>query len=352
MGEASLERVAECLYRNHRGVYFALVKASGKQIKRSLRTKDRATANRLLGDFRRKVERLQASGERDLRFNALCDLWLASIHSQIKESSYVRRVSSINQMRPFFKNAMVRSITIDQIDQWKTERSKEVSARSFNIDMETLSLLFRYAKEIKRIILDNPTEHLQRKKEPRRTHTIPTRDQFKVLLTELKNCLQASTPGGAADLIEFLAYSGCRLGEAIEVRWQDVNLKLETLLITGGDNLTKNSEHRTIPLFPPLKSFLERLKRRNGDDKLFAVTHSRQALIGACKRAGLPRFGHHAMRHFFCSNAIEAGIDFKVIAGWLGHKDGGILVARTYGHLRAEHSAEMAKRMTFGVGQE
>jgi site-specific recombinase XerD len=53
------------------------------------------------------------------------------------------------------------------------------------------------------------------------------------------------------------------------------------------------------------------------------------------------------MRHFFCSNAIEAGCDFKVIAEWLGHKDGGVLVARTYGHLRNEHSAAMAKRITF-----
>ena len=52
------------------------------------------------------------------------------------------------------------------------------------------------------------------------------------------------------------------------------------------------------------------------------------------------------MRHYFCSNAIEAGIEFKVIAGWLGHKDGGILVAKTYGHLRDTHSFEMAKRMT------
>ena len=47
------------------------------------------------------------------------------------------------------------------------------------------------------------------------------------------------------------------------------------------------------------------------------------------------------------SNAIEAGIDFKVIAGWVGHKDGGLLVAKTYGHLRDTHSTEMAKRMTF-----
>jgi hypothetical protein len=46
-------------------------------------------------------------------------------------------------------------------------------------------------------------------------------------------------------------------------------------------------------------------------------------------------------------NTIETGVDFKAIAGWLGHKDGGLLVAKTYGHLRDEHSATMAKRMTF-----
>ena len=38
-----------------------------------------------------------------------------------------------------------------------------------------------------------------------------------------------------------------------------------------------------------------------------------------------------------------------MIAGWLGHKDGGVLVARTYGHLRNEHSAAMAKRMNWGA---
>jgi hypothetical protein len=34
---------------------------------------------------------------------------------------------------------------------------------------------------------------------------------------------------------------------------------------------------------------------------------------------------------------------------WLGHKDGGTLVAKTYGHLRTEHSAAMAQKMTFDV---
>ena len=42
-------------------------------------------------------------------------------------------------------------------------------------------------------------------------------------------------------------------------------------------------------------------------------------------------------------------MDFKVIASWVGHKDGGVLVAKTYGHLRDTHSFEMAKRMTFSA---
>ncbi len=66
-------------------------------------------------------------------------------------------------------------------------------------------------------------------------------------------------------------------------------------------------------------------------------------MLSACKRASLPKFTHHCLRHYFISNAIEKGVDYKVIAAWVGHRDGGLLVAKTYGHLRGEHSREMAK---------
>jgi len=55
---------------------------------------------------------------------------------------------------------------------------------------------------------------------------------------------------------------------------------------------------------------------------------ARKALTTACRQLGFPHFTHHTFRHFFCSNCIEAGADFKVIAGWLGHTDGGVLVAK------------------------
>ena len=37
---------------------------------------------------------------------------------------------------------------------------------------------------------------------------------------------------------------------------------------------------------------------------------------------------------------------------WLGHKDGGALAMKVYGHLRDQHSEEMAARVSFSTTQE
>jgi len=134
--------------------------------------------------------------------------------------------------------------------------------------------------------------------------------------------------------------------------WGCVDFERENFRITK----SKNSEPRTVPLFPSLRALLLRIRRAQGplatyQSPLVSIRSAMTALKSACKELGFPDFTHHSLRHFFCSNAIEAGVDFKTIAGWLGHKDGGMLVARTYGHLRDEHSAQMAKRMTYDASE-
>ena len=156
----------------------------------------------------------------------------------------------------------------------------------------------------------------------------------------------------AADFVEFLGYSGCRQHEASEVVWKEVDFTRKTLTVSGGERGTKNGLVRVIPLFQPLERLLIDIRSKTKpppqpEQKVFQVQDIRTALINASSRLGIPRWGHHPFRHFFCSNAIEAGCDFKVIAGWLGHRDGGVLVCTTYGHLRQEHSEAMAKKMTF-----
>jgi integrase len=229
--------------------------------------------------------------------------------------------------------------------------------RSYNIEKETLNLVLKYA-ESHGYILENPAVALKRRTQQKKIPEIPTKEQFKSLVDQLRLDPRSTQ---AADWVEFAGYSGTRIDEARNVTWSDVDFKADTIRITGDEETgTKNSRQRITPLFPALRAFLEaRSGQSDATNLLFPRRTARgtgktkwtpkQAIASACKKAGLPRFTPHHLRHFFCSNAIEAGIDFKTIAAWLGHQDGGVLVATTYGHLRAEHSIEMARKMTYSA---
>ena len=53
---------------------------------------------------------------------------------------------------------------------------------------------------------------------------------------------------------------------------------------------------------------------------------------------------HHG-RHFFTSHAVMGGVDFKTIAVWVSHRDGGRLIGRKYSHLSPGHSKLQAQRL-------
>jgi integrase len=75
------------------------------------------------------------------------------------------------------------------------------------------------------------------------------------------------------------------------------------------------------------------------------ISDGKKALNGACERLGYPAFTQRALRRAFITRAIELGLDFKVIAQTQGHSDGGVLVVKTYGHLRQEHLEAMAAKL-------
>jgi len=346
--QASFQKVAECLYRNESSkVYYALVKRSGKQIRRSLKTTDRKLAERRLKDFVGKVEMLDLS-KRDasLAFAELAQIWLQTIRGHLKTSSAMRREVSIKQLNRHFGTSNVRKITRLDCEAWASGRASQRAASTFNNERETLVSILDYAVR-EGLILDNPATVIKRKKVGKKALIIPTHAQFKNLLATMRALDVRYHP--AADLVELLAYSGMRKSEANSLLWKDVDFKNGRFTVTGGSTGTKNHEARIVPMFPILETFLRR--KQNGIERvpeapIVPVGNAKKAIDAACKKADLPHFSHHSFRHFFVSNAIEKGVDFKTIAAWVGHKDGGVLVAQTYGHLRDTHSMEMAKRMT------
>ena len=318
-------------------------------MRRALKTTNLGIAKRRLAEFRAKAERRESDENRHIRFEDLADLWLASIKSGLKPKSYDRRRVAVVGLNPFFRGMAVKSIGFAEIDEWKRIRGAKVSARTHNIELESLKILLRYACD-RGILLDNAAETFKRRKQPKSIVDLPSRPEFQTLVKTLREA-PLSVASGATAMVEFLAYSGMRVGEAREVRFRDVNLELGSVLVTGGELGTKNHQERSIPLFPSLRNLFVRIVKArpvtDSNARIFDIASPRGAMKLACKRAGLKQFSVHCLRHFFASNAIESGINFKVISEWLGHSDGGILVAKTYGHMRAEYSAAMAQKMSF-----
>jgi hypothetical protein len=149
------------------------------------------------------------------------------------------------------------------------------------------------------------------------------------------------------DLIEFLAFSGCRLDEAKNIKWADVE---KTGIWVHGDaeEGTKGNERRLIPIIPPMAALLKDMRetprhyRGDREGYILAVCEAQKALTKACAAVGAKRLTHHDLRHLFATRCIESGVDIPTVARWLGHKDRGVLALKTYGHLRSEHSQAMA----------
>ena len=86
---------------------------------------------------------------------------------------------------------------------------------------------------------------------------------------------------------------------------------------------------------------------RYADSRVLVVTSASKAMKRAASILSIPPITHHDLRHLFATTCIESGVDIPALSKWLGHKDGGALAMKTYGHLRDQHSKEMAKQVVF-----
>ncbi len=228
-------------------------------------------------------------------------------------------------------------------------------------------------------------------KKARRLYTRDDVDLFcQAALTASKNGVQF------ADYIRLLALCGAREQETIKLRWADVDFE-HKLLTIGADADTKNREARRVDFNADLEAHLREMHARRAPDsqwlfpspqrgerderaKTFresllltravagwacqdcakltvgqeapkACPHCQGTRMEAKERAlpeHLQRFGFHDCRHHFVSFAVMSGIDYMTIARWVGHKDGGVLIGKVYGHLSNEHAQAQAARLSFG----
>ena len=342
------------------GTYYARLRVKGKLIRRSLKTDTITVAKLRLADLERTergaADRQKASSQGKTTFGQAL-----TIYREQSEASHLLKPTSKKDRReilvaivkswPGVEALDMRRIGESDCKTWALRFGNEYSPSRYNSALGILKAIFQVGVEAGSLYR-NPASGLKRARVRLKTLTLPSFEQFENFLREIKNG-GGRDSGNCADLVEFLAFGGFRISEAANITWADCDFEKKEIVVRGDPETgTKNWSIRRVPMIPDMIQLLERLRSEHANESaqsaVMRVRECQKAMDRAAKVVGMVRITHHDLRHLFATLCIESGVDIPTVSRWLGHKDGGALAMKVYGHLRDQHSVAMAQKVTFG----
>ena len=342
------------------GTYYARIRIRGKLLRKSLNTDLISVAKLRLNDLekaeRQALENKNALGNGKMTFGQAAEVYHqrvqgdASLKARTKEY-YEQRIAALLKSWPGLVAMELRRVTKPDCLTWAAGFGADISPTAFNHTISMLRGIIEVGVECG-ARYDNPARFIKRVRERAKKLELPDFDQFLEFVQEIENAGSGfSKP--CAELVRFLAFGGFRKLEASFVTWADCEFAKGKIIVRGDPVTgTKNGEFREVPMIPEMRQMLERMcaerTEEPGDVGVMRVHECQKAMDSAAKRVGMKRITHHDLRHLFATRCIESGVDIPTVSRWLGHKDGGALAMRVYGHLRDQHSVAMAQRVSFG----
>jgi integrase len=222
------------------------------------------------------------------------------------------------------------------------------------------------------LLADNPAEKVARP-------SVSRKEARFLSNAEVGAVLRAAAQSRHYTLLRLIAATGLRKGEALALRWPDVDLSGAKLSVRGtlsrvdgGLVVTEpktESSRRELPLSPAVVSMLkahrkaqtgERLKAGNlwqDSGHVFATAfggpveprNALRALTVAAKTAGIEGANVHTLRHSAATGWLEAGYNLKAVSDLLGHSDISI-TGNIYAHTSDETARSAMESRSAAIG--
>jgi integrase len=263
---------------------------------------------------------------------------------------YEERLVALLKYWPELEGKDIARITKTECLNWAADFAQEYSPTAFNNTVQILRNVIEIGIE-SGARYDNPASSIKRASVKPKKLQLPEFSKFGDFVAAIETAgSRFSRP--CADLVRFLAYGGFRISEAARVTWKDCDFETGIITVIGDpETHTKNGEIRRVPMIEKMTELLGHLKELHPNAKptdcVMQVRECQKAMDRAARIVNIPRITHHDLRHLFATRCIESNVDIPTVSRWLGHKDGGALAMKTYGHLRNEHSIEMAGKVKF-----
>lgn len=293
-------------------------------------------------------------GAGKIRYADWAETWLAGLHS-VKPKTLAGYESLLrSRVLPEFRDTELRRISTSAVRAWVASMVDEgLSPARTRQALQVLHASLDVAVE-DGLIARNPTDRVRPPTVRKRRQLFLTADQLDALAGAAD-----SRQRGSGGLIHLLGYGGLRWGEAVALRWDNVDtarrrvrVKESATEISGRLEWGTPKTHEMRTVIVP-EFVIEGLGPRT-DGLVFTaprggpLRHSnfvRGVWVPACQIAGMPEgLLIHDLRDTAASLAISAGASIKAVQRMLGHASAAMTLD-TYGSLFDEDLEDLADRM-------
>ena len=249
-------------------------------------------------------------------------------------SNTIRIQYVINNFLNYRANILLDEITRIIIEEYILYRIDKIRPTTLNIELRVLKSMFNTAVEWN-LIDRSPLRGVQMLRVPKTYPKFLTDEEVKLLCNTtnfewLKN------------IILFAFNTGMRRNEIINLKWEDVNLNKEYLIVRNNETFnTKSKKDRLIPLSKVVVDLLSSLPKyskyvfTNGPKPKLYPNYVTQCFRDLVKDCGFPKgISFHSLRHSFASMLVSRGVSLYVVKELLGHSD--FATTQIYAHLESK----------------
>jgi len=270
--------------------------------------------------------------------------------------SHRRYRNIINNFRIFLNDR--RAIKLSQLnprlfEEYKIFRReqplhKKIVAKTNTVNMEvkTLRTIFNYAIKWE-YLKENPTKGVNRLK-------VTDAKKPRFLTKEEIKCLLESCGDELYPIFYTFIFTGMRLGELLNLTWDDVKLDKRRIYIQKKDFWQPKTGERIIPMSDGIHDLLARLHEERKPKAKFVfpgkngsrlTIRLRERLIVVARRCGFDDVTKiHTLRHTFASHLVMSGVDLPTVQKLMGHAD--IQTTMIYAHLAPDHLADAVNKLS------
>lgn len=343
------KRVRSNIFRHSKSRrLYAVFRSGGKVVWRALKTDDLNVARQRLPAemLKAKSPSIQAGQSLSLRELLKTYEGRLGILAARTIANHKAIMAVFLSTWPHPKDAKVETISTAMLEQWLASHKKRLSGVGLNDYLtKFLRPLFRLAVEMN-ALESSPADGLKKIRVETPIRLTPTLQTALRIIEDVRLQKMNARSQHSADVLELMLKTGCGQGEVAGLRGEHIDLGAGRIWFRRA----KTARSYCVPVFPWLKPLIRTMQtsgRIKPGKRVFGIVNPRKALLNSCRRLGLPCYTPRAFRRAFVTECIQRSIDFKVIAGWVGHSPstGGRLVAEVYGQWTDQHSQAMAERL-------